>query len=152
MCIDQFSTGCISKQISVWESITSDPEVLRTVKGIRLEFEESPLHYPVGYEILVGHKSLLKVEVKQILKKRAVVPCEHEQEEFMTSIFLRDKNDGSHRLILHLKVLKKYLEYKHFKMQTFQSVLSLIQLDCFVATIDLKDARKINCILLILNM
>ena len=152
MCIDQFSTGCISKQISVWESITSDPEVLRTVKGIRLEFEDSPLHYPVGYEIPVGHKSLLKVEVKQMLKKRAVVPCEHEQEEFITSIFLRDKNDGSHRLILHLKVLNKYLEYKHFKMQTFQSVLSLIQLDCFVATIDLKDARKIKCILLILNI
>ena len=113
---------------------------------------DSPLHYPVGYEIPVGQKSLLKVEVKQMLKKRAVVPCEHKQEEFITSIFLRDKNDGSHRLILHLKGLNKYLEYKHLKMQTFQSVLSLIQLDCFVATIDLRDAREINCILLILNI
>ena len=140
MCIDQFSAGCISNQISVWESITSDPEVLRTVKGMRLEFEDSPLHYPVGYEIPVGHKSLLKVEVKKLLKKRAVVSCEHEQGEFISPIFLRDKNDGSHRLILNLKGLNKYLEYKHFKMQTFQSVLSLIQPDCFMATIDLKDA------------
>ena len=64
MCIDQFSAGCISKQISVWESITSDSEVLQTVKGMRLEFEDSPLHYPVGYEISAGHKSLLKVEFK----------------------------------------------------------------------------------------
>ena len=36
MCIDQFSAGCISNQISVWESITSDPEVIQTVKGMRI--------------------------------------------------------------------------------------------------------------------
>ena len=69
-----------------------------------------------------------------------MIPCEHDQGEFISPIFLRDKNDGSHRLILNLKGLNKYLEYKHFKMQTFQSVLFLIQPDCFMATIDLKDA------------
>ena len=79
MCIDQFSAGCISKQISVWESITSDSEVLQTVIGMRLQFEDIPLHYLVGYEIPVGHKSLLQVEIKKLLKKRAVVPCEHEK-------------------------------------------------------------------------
>ena len=68
-CIDQFLAGCISKQISVWESITSDLEVLQTVKGMRLEFEHSPLHYPVAYEIPAGHKSLLKAEVKKLLKR-----------------------------------------------------------------------------------
>ena len=108
---------------------------------MRLEFEDSPLHYSVGYEIPAAHKSLLKVEVKKLLKKRAVVPCEHDQGEFISSIFLRDKNDGSHRLISNLKGSNKYLEYKHFKMQTFQSVLSLIKPDCFMATIDLKDAH-----------
>ena len=54
--------------------------------------------------------------------------------------FWEIKNDGSHRLILNLKGLKKYLEYKPFKMQTFKSVLSLIQAYCFMTTIDLKDA------------
>ena len=64
MRIDQFSAGCISKQISVWESITSDPKVFHPVKGIRLEFEDSPLHYSVRYEIPAGHKSLLKIKKK----------------------------------------------------------------------------------------
>ena len=73
-CIHQFLAGCFSKQISIWESVTSAPEVGQTVKGMRLEFEHSPLHYPVGYEIPAGHKSLLKVEVKKLLKKRAVFP------------------------------------------------------------------------------
>ena len=72
MCIEHCSAGCISKQISVWESITSDPKVFQIVKGMRLEFEDIPLHYPVGYEIPAGHKSLLKVKVKKLLKKRAV--------------------------------------------------------------------------------
>ena len=111
MCIDQFSAGCISKQISVLESITSDLGVLQTVKGMRLKFEDSPLHsLPSGYEIPAGHKSLLKVEVNKLLKKRAVFPCEHEQGKFISPIFLRDKKDSSHHLILILKGLIKYLE------------------------------------------
>ena len=60
----------------------------------------------MGYEIPVGHKSLLKVEVKKLLKKRAVVPCEHEQGKFISPIFLRGKNDGSHCLISNLKGFK----------------------------------------------
>ena len=62
--------------------------MFQTVKGMRLEFEDIPLHYPVGYETPAGHKSLLKVEVKKLLRKRAVVPCEHEQGEFISPIFL----------------------------------------------------------------
>ena len=114
--------------------------MIQTVIEMRLEFEGSLLLYLESYEIPAGHKSLLKVEVKKLLKKRAVVYCEHEQGEFISPIFLRDKNDGSHRLILNLKGLNKYLEYKHFKLQPSQSVLSLIQPDCFMATIYLKDA------------
>ena len=71
MCIDQFSARCISKRISVWESITSDPEVIQTVEEMKLEFEDSPLNYLVGYEIPTGHKSLLRVEVKKLLKKES---------------------------------------------------------------------------------
>ena len=69
-----------------------------------------------------------------------MVSCEHEQGELISPIFLGDKNDGSHRLIWNLKGSNKYLEYKHFKIQTFQSVLPLIQPDYFTATIDLKGA------------
>ena len=62
-----------------------------------------------------------------------MVHCEHQQGEFISPVFLRDKNGGSHLLILNLKGLNKYLENKRFKMQTFRSVLSLIQPDCFMA-------------------
>ena len=39
-----------------------------------------------------------------------------------------------------MKSLNKYLEYKHFKMQTLQTILTLIQPNCYITTIDLKDA------------
>ena len=35
--------GCLSQHISDWKDITSDQEVLQTVQGMKLEFEESPL-------------------------------------------------------------------------------------------------------------
>ena len=47
--------------------------------------------------------------------------------------------DGNQRLILNLKSLNKYLEYKHFPMQTIQTILTLIQFDCYTETADLKD-------------
>ena len=42
-CIRHFKAGCLSQHISAWEEITSDQEVLQTVQGMKLEFEESPL-------------------------------------------------------------------------------------------------------------
>ena len=42
-CITRFKAGCLSLHISAWEEITSDEEVLQTVQGMKLEFEESPL-------------------------------------------------------------------------------------------------------------
>ena len=41
--------------------------------------------------------------------------------------------------MINLKSLKKYLEYKHFKIQTLQNILALIKPNCYVATIGLKD-------------
>ena len=81
-----------------------------------------------------------KDEVNKLLEKGVVVECEHEPVEYISPIFLREKTDGTQRLILNLKHLNKYLEYKHFKMQTLQTILNLIQPNCYMATIDLKDA------------
>ena len=56
------------------------------------------------------------------------------------TIFLRENTDGTQRLILNVKNLNKYPEYQHFKIQTFQGILTLIHPNCYIATIELKDA------------
>ena len=47
---------------------------------------------------------------------------------------------GSKRMILNLKRLNKFADYKHFKMESLQNVLELIRPGVYMASIDLKDA------------
>ena len=114
--------------------------MLQTVYRIKVEFEESPLQGErSGFEI-PKNQPMIQDGVNKLLKKGVAVECEHEPVKYISPIFLREKTDGIQRLILNLKNLNKYLEYKHFKMQTRQTILTLIQSNCYVTTIDLKDA------------
>ena len=71
-CIRSFKAGCLSQHISAWEEITSDQEVLQTVQGMKLEFEESPFQGECsGFEI-PKNQSLIQVEVNKLLKKGVV--------------------------------------------------------------------------------
>ena len=81
-----------------------------TVQGMKLKFEENPLQ---------GEYS--------------------EPAEYISPIFFWEKTDGTQRLILNVKNLNKYPEYQHFRIQTFQGILTLIQPNCYMATIELKD-------------
>ena len=65
------------------------------------------------------------------------IPCKG---EILSSIFTRPKKDGSYRIILNLKQFSKCISYQHFKMDTLKTVLNLIEKDCFLASLDLKDA------------
>ena len=38
--IKAFKGGCISSKIQEWENITSDREILKTVEGLTLDFEQ----------------------------------------------------------------------------------------------------------------
>ena len=43
-------------------------------------------------------------------------------------------------MILNLKHLNNYVEYHHFKVDTLWSVIKLMTPNCFMASVDLKDA------------
>lgn len=64
-------------------------------------------------------------------------PCEH---QFLSNIFLRPKPNGKKRLILNLKSLNKYIETQHFKLEDLRTAIKLVNKNCFMATLDLKDA------------
>ena len=50
------------------------------------------------------------------------------------------KKDGSKRMILNLKNFNKFVNYKHFKMESINNVLNIIRPSVYMASIDLKDA------------
>lgn len=60
--------------------------------------------------------------------------------QFVSSIFLVPKPDGSSRLILNLKKLNKFIEPEHFKLEDEKTVRRVIRQGSFMATIDLKNA------------
>lgn len=44
------------------------------------------------------------------------------------------------RMILNLKNLNKYANKLHFKMDTLNTIIKLVEKDCYMVSIDLKDA------------
>ena len=44
-------------------------------------------------------------------------------------------------MILNLKKLNKYIEPKHFKMESLQNVLHMVKPETWMAFVDLKDAH-----------
>ena len=59
-------------------------------------------------------KSIISLEINKILKKGVITKYQKEQDDF-TSIFTREKKDGTFRIILNLKYLNEFVEHKHFK-------------------------------------
>ena len=48
-------------------------------------------------------------------------------------------DDGT-RLILNLKELNEFVVYEHFKMDDIKTIINMVTRNCFMVTIDLKDA------------
>lgn len=79
-------------------------------------------------------------EVQKLLSKGVIRKCDHENPEFISNIFLRDKPDGSKRMILNLKKFNECVAYRKFKMDTIKSVLTMITPGSFMASLDLREA------------
>ena len=59
---------------------------------------------------------------------------------YLSLIFLREKKENKHRLILKLKELNKFVPRHHFKMGTLKSALNMTRKGCFMTSIDLTGA------------
>ena len=126
-----------------WEALTSDPEILQIVRGYKIDFESEPVQYRVPKEIgfSPAEAAAVDAEVTKFLDKRIIAPSEHEPGEFISNIFLRPKKEpGAFRVILNLRVLNKFVRYEHFKMDGLDKAIKMMRDNCFMASMDLKDA------------
>ena len=125
-----------------WYSLTSDPRIINTIKGVLIDFDSvviqarapRPITFSADEQLAVDH------ELGKLLSKRVIQRAEHAPDQFLSNIFLREKRDGTHRIILNLKALNEDVQYHHFKMDTLKSALELVSKDCFFCSIDFKDA------------
>ena len=64
----------------------------------------------------------------------------HELGECLSPIFVVPKPDGSYRLIFNFKNCNDAVLFRHFKMDTLNSVINLITPGAYMASLDLKHA------------
>ena len=141
-CSRQFRAGDTRLHHKQWMTITSDKFILQTVAEATLEFDESPIRGSKPCAINFSHYECecIDKELDKFLQFGIVERVEHSHDEFISNIFIRDKKDGSHRVILNLLELNQFIAYHHFKMDTIDTVINLMRPDCVMASVDLSNA------------
>ena len=139
--VECFTAENIHNHLSQWKSITSGLFIIAIVKsGLKLRFAEKPTQNLChNIPVTKAEKQVISDEIQKLLQKEVIYPCMREDSDFMSSIFAREKRDGSYRMILNLKHLNKHIEYELFKMESLQIFLNIIRPNCWMASVDLKD-------------
>ena len=128
-----------------WESLTNDPVILNAIKHHHIEFEaEYPTQtvHPNKINFSASEVMIIDVEIAKLVSKEFLRVTNRVPDGFISNrlIFIRPKHDSAFRMILNLKPLNKFVDYHHFKMDTFRPTLKLIRPVCSMASVDLKDA------------
>ena len=89
----------------------------------QLPTQNSRSSYPLSSE----KNEIISVEIKKLLRKSVIVYSTPEEGEFIFRIFTRDKKDSNKRMILNLKKFNKFVNYKHFKMESINNVINPIK-------------------------
>ena len=138
-----FKAGRLKQFIAFWKILTNDINILHIVNGCNIEFDSFPCqsYMPHEYVVKGSLKSKMDLEIERMLDKQ-IIELVHSLQPgaFVSNIFPRLKKDGNLRIILNLKELNKCVTYRHFKMQTLQAAIRLMKQNCFMASIDWKDA------------
>ena len=140
--VKNFKAGRLALFHDYWKTLTSDRSILDTVKGLSLELNKYPYQsfVPSEYKFTEQEMNALDSEIEKMLGKQIIAKVDWQDEQYVSNIFLRDKKDGTFRMILNLSNLNEMIDYHKFKMDTLVSALNLITPNCYMASIDYKDA------------
>ena len=140
-----FKAGNLKNCITAWHEITDDPDVLDWVQHCHVKFINNvpPMQTRYLPTIKFNEKESLIIdkEVQKLFNKGVIIHSQHEKDQFISPIFLRLKKNGTdYRMIINLKELNAFVEYEHFKMESLQSVIAMMTQNCYMASIDIRDA------------
>jgi hypothetical protein len=138
-----FKAGRLSDRLHIWQGLTSDYIILDHIKGFRIPFEEFPTqqHVPQPIRFSGQEKGFIQNKLNEMLLAGIVTRCEPCDDQIISNIFLvPKKTPGQFRMILNLKNLNYDVEYAHFKMDTLYSALKLVTRNCYMLSLDIKDA------------
>ena len=131
-----------------WQTITQDPFVLSCILGCKINFNQTPIQTTPSFQLKFNslEKAALDEKISELLKDGVITKCTLEEGDYLNNVFLREKKGSNgettkYRIILNMKSLnKQFVEKIKHKMDTLKTVLNLMERDCFMASIDLKNA------------
>ncbi len=134
--------GNLANSIEEWEKITHDLHILEAIIGYEIDFTDVPdeIESLREYTTSLEEASILDAEIEKLLKSGVIEKTFPEPGQVLSPIFLKEKPDGSYRMILNLKRLNEDVVYEHFKMDTLETILNLVDKGSFMTTIDIKSA------------
>ena len=137
-----FLAGNIKNCIDQWKLLTSDSTILTAVSGYKIDLFIRPSQFRIPRPLKCSALEANNIDrqITIFLEKGIIVVSFHEPDEFISTIFLREKKDGTFRMILNLKDFNKWVNYNHFKMDSIQTCVQLMKPYCYLGSIDLKDA------------
>ena len=136
--------GAISECLKNWEKILSGKWVLETVKEAKTDVhnvKKAPLkdqNFSERFSQTVI--PLIQKEINRLLNKGVITEVSGMELGCIYPIFLQEKKENKHKLILNLNELNKFVPHNHFKTDTLKSALNITRKGCFMASIDLTDS------------
>ena len=76
------------------------------VNDLKIDFKNKPqlVNVPkISYN--AEEKSILNLEINKLLKKGVITKCQKEEDNFISTVFTREKKDSTFRTILNIKYL-----------------------------------------------
>ena len=116
--------------------------MLDVVKGLRIPFVQIPVQSkePFPYRLSKIETSAASEEIQKLLEKKVLEIALDSSDQVISNIFLRPKKDGRYRMILDLTWVNKHIFYQHFKMCSLNTAKYMLRSDCWMGSIDLRDA------------
>ena len=94
----------------------------------RLTFDANQMHFLFSdlFCCRRGGWHILPTAILHTLSKGVIMPVEHEDFDFISTILVVPQKDNKVGLILNLRKLSSFVAYHHFKMETIQHILSVL--------------------------
>ena len=87
--------------------ITQDPKILDILKEYIISYYPKPSQSKIPYQLIVSQEGeeLVKLEVKEMLKKGAIRKVQPSKGKFVSNLFLVKKTDWGQGPLINLKQL-----------------------------------------------
>ena len=130
--MEHFTAGNIKNHFVTWKSITSNDFILNVVKnGLTIGFVDIAIApHPHIRTFSDEEITAIENEISNLISKNVITQVEWSEDNFVSGVFTVDKKDGGFRMILNLKQLNESVKYEHFKMETLEDVLNLLNRMC----------------------